>query len=401
MEIKEKLEQMGHAFEEFKKTNDARNEEIKKFGTATAATETKLKKVEEDMDKLQKSIDQMNAALNRSGGLNGGDEQGEQKKASAAYKKALSAYMKKGIDMPHDVLAAEPEYKDMQVGVDADGGYLVSPETSSEIVKKIYESSPMRQLASVMTIGTDSLEMLYDGGEAGASWVGETQARPKTDTPQLKKIVIPVNELYANPAVTQKLLDDAAVNIEAWLADKVREVFARKENTAFISGDGVLKPKGIFAYDSGTGFNQIERVETAANNAVTGDDLLSLQIALKEGYQGNASWLINRLQIGAIRKLKDSQGAYIWQPGLQAGVPNLLLGRPMYMAADLPSSITATTDHAAYGDFRAGYQIVDRFGIRVLRDPYTAKPFVLFYTTKRVGGGVKDFDAIKILRIKT
>ena len=401
MEIKEKLEQMGVAFEEFKKTNNQRLDEIKKFGEATTATETKLKKVEEDMDKLQKSIDVMNAALNRSGGL-GDDEGAEQKKATAAYKKALAGYMRKGGVISQEILDNEPEYKDMSVGSDADGGYLVSPETATEITKKIWEQSPMRQLASVMTIGTDSLEILADLDEAEAAWVGETQARPKTGTPQLKKIVIPVNEIYANPAVTQKLLDDAAVNIEAWLADKVRDLFSRKENTAFVSGDGVLKPKGILAYDSGTGFGQIERVETAANNAVTGDDYMNLQMALQEGYQGNASFMMNRLQIGVIRKLKDAtNGQYLWQPGLQAGVPNVFLGRPVYMAPDLPASIVASGDHVIYGDFKAGYQIVDRFGIRVLRDPYTAKPYVLFYTTKRVGGGVKDFNALKVLRIKT
>ena len=168
-----------------------------------------------------------------------------------------------------------------------------------------------------------------------------------------------------------------------------------------MSGNGVAKPKGILAYDSGTGFNQIQRKETAANNAITGDELIDVQAMLKEPYQMNANWLINRLLIGYVRKLKDSiSGNYLWQPGLAQGQPAQLLGRPVEMASDLPSAVTANTDTMIYGDIRAGYQIVDRIGVRVLRDPYTNKPFVGFYTTKRVGGGVKNFEAIKVLKVK-
>ena len=397
MELKEKLDAMGTAFEEFKKTNDLKLEEVKKFGTATAATETKLAKIEGDMDKLQKSIDGLNAALARTGGQSELTEEAVEAKASKAYRSAVGSYMRKGVNIPSDVV--HPQFKDMSVDVESDGGFLVSPEIATEITKKLYETSPMRQLASVMTIGTDMLEMLYDGDEADSGWVGETQARPVTNTPGLKQIKIPVNEIYANPRATQKLLDDAAINIEAWLAEKVRDRFERQENRAFWVGDGILKPKGVFAYDSGTGFNQIERVNTALNSAMGADDFINLQTALKEGYQGNATWVINRLLVGTIRKYKDTvTGQYIWQPGLQVGSPDVLLGRPVVKATDLPNAFAASTDLVAYGDFKAGYQIVDRFGIRVLRDPYTMKPWVTFYTTKRVGGGVKDFEAIKILR---
>lgn len=396
MEIKEQMDKLGSAFEEFKKVNDKRLDEIKANGASKKDTEEKLAKIEKDIQGYEEKITQLNAALARSTQLQETDEQ-KAKKASKVYGKAFDKFMRKG-----DLIKPEeyhPEFKDMSVDVDVDGGFLVTPEVSSEIVKKVFESSAVRQLASATTISTDALEMLEDLDEAGAGWVGENDARPKTSSPQWNKIVIPAHELYAMPKATQKLLDDAAVNLESWLAAKVSEKFARMEATAFINGNSPVQPKGILSYASGTGFGQVERVITALNSVIAGDDLIDLQTALKEPYQANASFLINRARIGGIRKLKATDGHYIWQPGLQANVPGLLLGRPVYMTADLPSAIAPEADTIIYGDIREAYQIVDRFGIRVLRDPYTVKGAVMFYTTKRVGGGVKNFEAAKILRI--
>lgn len=397
MELKDQMEQLGKAFEEFKKTNDQRLKEIQEKGQASSATETKLGKVEAHIEALENSIEEMKTALNRTTQINEGA--GKEEKGNAKYKAAMREYLRKGSPIPAD--AFPQEYKDMSVGVDADGGFLVSPEVSSEIVGKVYESSPIRQLASQQTISTDQLEILQDLDEAGSGWVGETAARTSTDSPELKQIVIPVHELYAMPKATQKLLDDAAVNVEAWLGAKVAEKFARDEATAFVSGNGVGKPKGILNYGSGDGFGLIERKETAANNAITGDELIDTQAKLKEPYQANATWLINRLMVAYVRKLKDAiSGNYLWQPGLAQGQPNQLLGRPVMFASDLASAVTAATDTIIYGDIRAGYQIVDRIGVRVLRDPFSSKPYVLFYTTKRVGGGVKNFEAIKVLKVK-
>ena len=395
MELQKKLEELGTAFEEFKKVNDARLKEIAEKGVASADKEQKLAKVEEHITSLEKQVEELNAAIARTK-AGGQDPQAETKeqKNSREYKEALIGYIRKGREIP-------AELKAMSVDSDEDGGFLVTPEMSSEIVKTVFESSPVRQLASVQTISTDSLEMLYDEDEVGSGWVGETQARSESTTPQLKKLSFPVHELFSFPKATQKLLDDAALNVESWLSGKVSEKFARDEATAFISGNGVLKPKGILNYGSGTTFGLIQRGETAANNALDGNDFIGVQSLLKEAYQGNASWLINRLFVGLIRKLKDTtSGQYIWQPGLTAGQPNQLLGKPVYFATDLLASITANTDALIYGDIKAGYQIVDRIGIRVLRDPFTAKPYVGFYTTKRVGGGVKNFEAIKVLKIK-
>jgi HK97 family phage major capsid protein len=288
--------------------------------------------------------------------------------------------------------------KALSVDSDPDGGYLVRPEVSSEIVKKVFESSPVRELASVQTISSDALEIIEDLDEAASGWVGERQARSETDTPQIKKIVIPAHELYANPKASQKLLDDAQVNIESWLQEKVSSKFARDEATAFVTGNGVLKPMGFLSYAAGTGFNQVEQVNSGDANLVTDDGLLDLQGALKEDYQANATWLLKRSTLTAIRKLKDGDDNYVWQPGIANGVPSLILGKPYRLANDMPA-VAANALSIAYGDFKMGYQIVDRVGIRVLRDPYTAKPYILFYTTKRVGGAVKNFEAIKIQKI--
>ena len=293
-------------------------------------------------------------------------------------------------------------FKAMSVNSDPDGGYLVVPELGGTIETLVRETSPMRQLANVQTISTDSLEYILDNDEAGAGWVGETEPRPETATPKLNKLTIPVNEIYAQPKATQKLIDDAAVDIEAWLARKVAEKFARMENTAFLVGDGMNKPRGLLTYAAGTnsGGQQIEQVVTGSASAVTYDGLVNLQTALKEEYQGNAAFLVNRLGFGSLLLLKDGNGTPIFnmQYDVRVGLQRSILGAPLYFATDLPA-VAASALAAAYGDFKRAYQIVDRTGIRVLRDPFTDKPFVKFYTTKRVGGGVVNFEAVKILRV--
>lgn len=397
MNLEKQIGELGRAFDEFKKTNDARLEEIKTKGYASSDKEEKLEKLNTSMTDMEAKIAQLTDAMNRTGTPS--NEQGKSDAKLAEYKDALHKYMRKGIEVPKEL--TDYAAKAMSVDSDVDGGFFVSPEMSSEIQTKVFESSPIRQLASVQLISTDSFEILHDLDEADSGWVGEIQARPETGTPQIKKTIVPIHELYAQPLATQKLLDDAAVNIESWLAEKVSSKFMRDEATAFVSGDGNLKPRGILNYGAGDGFGLIQRKETAANNAIVADELIDVQSLLKEAYQGNATWLINRLMIGYIRKFKDvTSGQYLWQPGLAQGAPATLLGRPVMMASDLPSAVAANTDMIMYGDFRAGYQIVDRLGIRVLRDPYTSKPYVKFYTTKRVGGAVKDFEAIKSLKVK-
>lgn len=389
MEIEKKMEDLGRAFEEFKKINDAKLKEVETKGQANALTEEKLQKANDHISTLESEIKEIKAAFSRT--QQGENKEQKETKEALERKEALSKYLRRGI-----------ESKAMSVDSDADGGYLVTPEMSSEIVKKVYETSPMRQISSVQTISTDALEILEDLDEAAVGWVGELSSRPETGTPQLNKIVIPVHELYAQPKASQKLLDDAAVNVEAWLSEKVSDKFARTEAEAFVKGDGVNKPKGFLSYAEGTGFGQVEAMETSTSLTIKPDDLINLSYKLKGFYKNGAQWLMKRETIALLRTFKDLQNRYLWAPGLDGASASTFLGFEIMEANDLVTGVGAAAGDKpiAFGNFKAGYQIVDRIGIRVIRDVYTAKPNVLFYTTKRVGGGVKNFEAIKVLKVK-
>lgn len=376
--IRQAVDQLGHAWEAFKETNDSR-----------------LHRDEEKLARIEDEIERLETALKRSATPTAeGDEPGGQ---TREHREAFAAYLRKG----HDERLAAFESKALAVGSDPDGGYLAPTTTAAGIVKKIFETSPIRSVAAVMEIGSDRVEFLVDKDEAGSGgWVAETGVRTETATPQLAKHTIQVHEQYAEPRASQKLLDDAAIDAEAWLMEKVAEKFARTENAAFVTGDGAGKPRGFLTYPAGTGWEEIEQVSSGAAGGLTADGLIDLQNALKTAYQANAAWLMKRATVREIRKLKDLDGQYLWQPGLGQGEPALLLGHPIVMADDMPA-VAANALAVAYGDFRSGYQIVDRIGIRVLRDPFTAKPQVKFYTTKRVGGDVVNFEAIKLQKIAT
>jgi len=411
------------AFEEFKSTNDARLAEIAKGG-ADPVTAAKLAAITADMDRKQEQIDNLYAATRRKHlQVNGVDVDVadlDQKALAWAnlvargrgtrvetytnedalgYKKAFIEYLRKD-----DRVLGQPELKALSVGSDPDGGYVVAPDTSGRIVKKQFETSRVRQFASVQIISTDALEGLHDLDEADAGWVSETGSRAETGTPQLKAWRIPVHELYAKPRATQKLLDDAYINIEDWLAGKVADKFTRKENDAFINGTGIDQPRGILTYTAGTTLpGTIEQVSTGSNGAFAADPagadkLLSLIYKLKSDYMANAHFFLNRTTLGGVRTMKDSNGSYIWQPTLQAGQPSTLLGHPVVSFEDMPTYTTTGALAIMFGDLAEAYQIVDRLGVRVLRDPYSAKPYVEFYTTKRVGGDVVNFEAVKLLK---
>jgi HK97 family phage major capsid protein len=291
------------------------------------------------------------------------------------------------------------QLKTLSVGTDADGGYLVTSPMAQTIAKIIYESSPMRALASIETISSDSLDLIEDTGEMSASWVLEADDRTDTGTAQIGKNSIDTFEMYAQPKATQKLIDDASIDIEKWVAQKVAEKFARLEATSFISGDGSGKPKGILSYAAGTSFGQVEQINSGTSAVVTADGLIKLYYGLKDEYSKRATFLMHRTTVQAVRLLKEATtNQYLWQPGLAAGTPDTLLGVPVALAADMPMP-AANALSVAIGDFKAGYLIVDRVGIRTLRDPYTAKPFVKFYTTKRVGGEVINSEAVKLLKL--
>ena len=419
---KKAVETLNRGFEEFKAANDARLDEIEKKGAADALLSEKMDKIEEDLQKAQKAADDAVLAVKRSQRVVT-DEKGNTVDLDAkAHKWARTLAKRFGTDaqaFDHDGMTAYKaafnvfmrtdektldgdQIKALSVGKDPDGGYVVHPDMNGQVVNQVYETSPMRAYASVQVISTDSLEGLYDLNEVGSGWVAETEARTETTTPELGRWRIPVHEIYANPRATQKILDDAEINMEQWLAGKVADRFARQEADAFVNGNGVGKPRGFLTYDSGTTLpGQIERVNTGVDGAfaASGDGAGALYDAiykLKGPYRANASWFMNRTTTGLARKLQDGDGNYIWTPNAAAGQAATLAGYAIAPFEDMPDPATDSLS-IAFGDMRAAYQIVDRFGIRVLRDPYSAKPYVEFYSTKRVGGDVLNFEAIKLI----
>jgi HK97 family phage major capsid protein len=300
-----------------------------------------------------------------------------------------------GTYLRRDIGHQGAEEKSMSVGADPDGGYFVTPFMSPRILSIVYESSPMRELSTVETISTDAIEYPVDDGEMGAGWVGELEDRPSTATAQVGVQRIPVHEMYAKPKATQKLLEDAAINVEAWLAGKIGQRFGRLEATAFVAGDGVKKPRGFLSYATGTTRGKIEQIASGAAAGLTFDGIINLMIALKEEYVAGAVFLMRRATVGTVLLMKDGDGQYIWRTDNQAGKPSILLGHSVYQAADM-QTVGASALPLAFGNFKQGYTIVDRLGISTLRDPYSAKPFVEFYTRKRVGGDVTNFEAIKL-----
>lgn len=284
------------------------------------------------------------------------------------------------------------EVKSLSIDQADRGGFAVTAERYKDIISKITEISPMRQLASVDTISTNSLEILIQDGEFDCGWVAERAARDESNAPKLAQKKIMVHEIYAQPKATQRLLDDSFVNIENWITEQLVQSFAKKENTAFISGDGNDKPKGILSYDT------IQRVDAEANDAVTVNDILKLINSLDETYQKNASFLMNRRTLATIQNITDSLGRNIWQGSISEKLPDTIFGIPVFCSSDMPT-IAENASVIALADFKETYKIVDRHGIMVMKDPYTEKPFTKFYATKRVGGEVINQEAIKFLKM--
>ena len=314
--------------------------------------------------------------------------------AYKAYSEAFAPYMRARSDagMPHAYQAA------MQTGSDPDGGYLVPSTMSSRMITKIYETSNLRALATVETIGGKELEIPRDEGEFGyGGWVGETTAPSETTTSQLGVSKIFAHEMFAEPRVTQNMLEDAGLDIEAWVANKVGEKLGRIEATAFFTGTGVNQPRGLLTYANGTTNGTIEQVVSGGATTVTADAIYNLVFQLKDYYTQNANFMMKRTTVRDVMKLKDGQGNYLWQMGdVRGGQPSTLLSFPVVRAEDMPT-VAASSLSIAFGDFRAAYTIVDRLGITLLRDNLTAKPYVKFYNRRRVGGDVVNFEAVKLM----
>lgn len=386
-DVKALVAQLNQAFATFKDEHTQQVAALKK-GQDDALQALKVDKINDHISDLQAAIDAANtkmAALEMNGA--GGGRQVKDKE----YSDAFQAHMRKG-----DVQAA------LNKGAADDGGYTSPVEWDRTITDKLIIVSPMRALCTVQKVGGDGYKKLVNKRGTTSGWVGEADERPETNTPKLAEQAYSWGELYANPSATQQMLDDSEIDIEGWLSGEVDVEFAYQEGKAFVSGDAIKKPRGILTYAAGgTNLHPLGGIEVVASGAaaaITGDAILNLIYALPETFTGNAKFAMNRNTMLAIRKLKDSDNNYLWQPSLQAGQPSTLGG---YAIADIPDmpGVAANALAIAFGDFKRAYKILDRVGVRVLRDPYTKKPYVMFYTTKRVGGGLENPECMKFMRI--
>jgi HK97 family phage major capsid protein len=312
----------------------------------------------------------------------------------------VERYLRRGLE--HGV-----ELKAMSGATDAAGGYAVPEEIDAAIERTLSAISPIRAIASVVKVGSAGYRKLVTSGGTPSGWASEVAARPETGTPTFHEVAPPSGELYANPAASQAMLDDAAFDVEAWLAEEIAREFARAEGAAFVSGNGVNKPKGFLAAtttdeaDGVRGFGTLQFLKTGVAGGFPAsnpqDKLIDLVAALRSPYRQGAVFVMNSATSARIRKFKTSDGAFLWQPGLVAGQPDTLLGYPVVEAEDMPD-VAADSLSVAFGNFKAGYLIAERNETQILRDPFTNKPFVHFYATRRVGGQVMNSEAIKLLK---
>lgn len=321
----------------------------------------------------------------------------------APHQKAFEAYLRTGDDDALRGLALEG--KAMSTAVAGDGGYLVDPQTAETVRSVLRGASSIRQIANVVNVESTSFDVLIDSTEAGAGWATETADSVETGTPTIERISIPLHELSALPKISQRLLDDSAFDIEAWLAGRIADTFARSEASAFINGDGIDKPVGLLTHpkvaEASWSWGNVGYVVTGTdggfNGSNPGDGLIDLVYALGARYRSNGTFVMNSRTAGNARKIKDVEGRFIWTDSLASGEPARLLGYPVLICEDMPDIGTGSYS-VAFGDFGAGYTVAERRDLRILRDPFSAKPHVLFYATKRVGGDVSDFAAIKLLK---
>lgn len=381
------------AFEAFKDANDARLDEIERRASADVLLEEKVARIDAALTRQKSALDRL--LLDR-------DRPALDGETGTADRAAWQDYMRRG------ETAGLAEAKAASAGSNPDGGYVVPADTEARIDRLLAEASPIRAIATVRQTSASTFRKPVSKGGAASGWVAETAARPETGSPTLDLLDFPCAEIYAMPAATQPLLDDAMVDIEQWLAEEVRDVFAVQEGAAFVSGDGANKPRGFLDYakaaEGSQAWGELGYVATGTDGGFDADDpadaLIDLVYAPKTGYRARGRFVMNRQTVSAVRRFKDADGNYLWQPSLSEAGTSTLLGYPVTEAEDMPD-IGSNAYAIAFGDFGKGYLVVDRQGVEVLRDPYSAKPYVLFYTTKRVGGGVQDFEAIKLLKFGT
>ena len=397
-EIRELIEQQGKAFEEFRKSNDERLAALEK-DEARSELEEKTDRINDELGRLSAAVDELAKKANRPGAPGAeGDEA-----LQAEHKSAWLKWVRKG----DDAGLADIERKAMNVGTPADGGYAVPIQQDRDIMRLLTDLSPMRQVCRVMTVGTEDYRKLVNLGGTASGWVGETDARPATAGPTLAQLKPSFGELYANPEVTQKALDDIFFNVEGELSQDISESFAVLEGKAFLSGTGTNQPVGLLTAktsaeaDSARAFGTVQHIATGVADNFPAKDpadiLIDLIYSMKAGYRTGAQFMVNSMTLATMRKWKDGDGNYIWQPAMQNGQPGSIFGYGYVTNEDMPSA-GAGAIPVVFGNFQQAYVIFDRMGIRSLRDPYTNKPFVGFYTTKRVGSMIANTQAVKFLK---
>lgn len=407
-QVKKAVEDLGRANHERLATFEAQLNELKTKGFVGGETKEKIDRIVTDMAALEQikqlpeKLKNIEIQLKRHGYDRDGNKVVKPEDHDECQK-SFEGWLRQGENSGarnewkyagHDPRSGK---KSLSVISDPDGGYTVRADLNGRIIKRVFETSDVRSVASVQTIGTDSLEGIYDDNEAtSGGWVGETETRSGTNTPQIGKWDIPVYEQYAYPFTTQKMLDDSSWDAEGWLADKIADILVRTENAAFITGTGVKKPTGITNYASGTTLRtQIERVKSGASADVTYAGLVNIMMALKGPYRARARWAMARTTIAKVMALVDGYGRPLWVPQMTEGAPSMLLGLPISEFNDLAAPASGSLS-ILIGDFKEAYQIVDRQGIRILRNPFATLGSVGFYTTKRVGGNVVNTEAVKI-----
>jgi HK97 family phage major capsid protein len=406
-QINDSIKEIGSAWEASKKTQDELDAKIAKNEGGQAELKSKLDKIDADLNSaldMKKSLEETAAAVKRMSATveNHAEENGAEVKA---FSTGIQKWLAKGMPQSVEGLGLdEKEAKALQSNIDPQGGYTIQPYIGM-IEKIIFDTSPVRSLASVITIGSNEYVGYYDDNEFDAGWIGEIASRADTATADIGEFRIPVREMYSRFKISERLLEDSSWNMESWASSDVADKFARLEATAFVTGSGPVQPEGLTTATAKTSNGdvytrgQIGAKATAGATAITTDELVDVRALLKASYRGNAYYFYNRATESYVRKLKDGQGNYIWQPVYTAGEPDMLLGQKTVVFEDMPDIATGAIA-VGLGDLRSTYQIVDRTGMSILRDPYSSASTgqVVFHMRKRVGGGIKNWDAMKYLK---
>ncbi len=399
-EMAECFDEFMEAFEAFRETNDERLAQVENQVSEDVVTVEKMNRINKTLDEQKSLMDNLLLKGKR-------PSTGASAVTSIAgieHKNAFNDYVRGGRE---DGLRRY-EQKALSYSNDADGGFLVPDETATEIGRRLALGSPIRAISGIQVVSSSLYRKPFAISGPATGWAAETEIRTETTAPALSELQFPTMELYAMPAATSQLLDDAAFDIDTWIAGEVEQAFAEQESAAFINGDGVNQPRGFLTHptvdEANWSWGNLGTVATGNDGAFADEDasdtLIDTIYSLKSGHRQNANWVMNRKTQAEVRKLKDADGNYLWQAPAAPGQQANLMGFGIVEAEDMPD-IAANSLSIAFGDFNRGYLIVDRAGVRVLRDPYSAKPYVLFYTTKRVGGGIQDFDAIKLVKFGT